>query len=341
MALQAAGQYAESAEAWRAAEPLMERQDIFHLGEAALSMVFDQNVLAYQPAPYEKPFLHALLCLDYQQIGDWQAARVEALKSLKGLDRHESVVGPIWFVRYVAALAFEAAGDLNDAYIEYKKIYGAGHTDLLPVLIRMADALGFHDESVWYRSEWPDTGMPESKVGREVVMFVFLGKSPRKVTSEVVLEDGYRMVLPVYQTQASAFIGATFFSKSGLRRPGATLTSVESLAATYSGKLFARELLKEIVRRKVKKNLVQKAGKKMGDSAEQLLKTVLFFAPEPDLRTWGSLPSEVKVARLPLGDAEVGVEYTPAAGDAARFISPDTSYDLSSRPRPIVMLRAW
>ncbi len=211
MALQAAGRYAESAESWREAETLMEKQDIFHAGEQALSLLFDQNILAYQPAPYEKPFLHALLGLDYLFLRDFSAARVEAVKSLRNLEERESVVGPISFVRYVAALAFESTGDVNDAYIEYKKIHEAGVEGFLPTLIRLSAALGFGEEHARYMAEVEDTGVVEGGIP----LILFLGKSPRKVASEVVLDADYKIVIPVFQTQSNVLRGAQFIGESG------------------------------------------------------------------------------------------------------------------------------
>lgn len=344
MALQAAGRYAESAEAWREAEPLMDQQDVFHVGEQALSLMFDQNILAYQPAPYEPPFLHALLCLDYLQLEDFQSARVEALKSLKDLDRRESIVGPIAFVRYTAALAFEASGDAADAYIEYKKIHESGVAGCLPALARLSAALGFEEDHARYRAALSDTESPPSTEA-DIPAIVFLGKSPRKVASEVILADDYKILLPVYQTQAGPIRGVRISASDdeSLAASSTLLTSVESLATNFSGRLFAGELLKEVLRRKAQKHLLKKVGDKVGSTTETLLKTIFFFAKEADLRTWSSLPAQVHLVRIPSEFAGRKIDLRYSAGSVDRPSAPAAeSFEVpAEKPFPLALLRAW
>lgn len=339
MALQAAGRYAESAGAWRLASDLMDKQDIFHAGEEALSLVFDQNVMSYQPTPYERPFLHALLCMDYLMLGDVPSARVEALQALKNLEAREAIVGPMAFVRYVAARAFEASGDLNDAYIEYRKIDAAGGTDVLPDLLRLSDSLGFADDQAKYTARAEELDTADRPVpGPTMPVFVFLGKSPRKVYSEVVLADQYKVLLPVFQTQENPIRRVVAFTSGGERFPSAALTSVEKLASNYSGRLFAKELLKEVLRKKVQEKIVEKVGDKLGSTTESLLKAVFFFAKEEDLRTWSSLPAQIQLLRAS-ADSAFRISYTDTAqkslGDTEIIPAPD-----SATP-PIRLLRAW
>lgn len=364
MALQAAGLYAESAEAWREADMWMEKADVFHLGEQALSLVFDQNILGYQPAPYEKPFLHALLALDYLQLHDLTAARVEALKSLKDLEGRERIVGPINFPRYVAAMVYETCGDNNDAYIEYKKIHASGVAGVVPTLVRLSGVLGFDDDRArWLEAQSRpaegDTGTAPTPTADGMPVLLFLGRSPKKVPSEVVLPDGYKVSLPVFQSQENDILGARLSTPTptgtASQQDGFILTSVETLAANYSGKLFAKELLKEIVRMKVQKEMLEKVKDKVGDTAEDILKTVFFFAKAADLRTWGSLPATIQVAYVPgnITADPVAVQYKGASHvltDRSDTITlePEPPADSSSQPgaQPAVparfkILRAW
>lgn len=335
MAFQAAGRYAESAAAWRRAEDLMEQQDVFHAGEQALSLLLDQNILAYRPAPYDKPFLHSLLALDYLALGDVPSARVEAVKSLRDLEKRESVVGPIAFVRYVAALCYEASGDVNDAYIEYKKIHKSGVPGFLPALVRLSAALGMEDEHARFHAEHAADTVepPDDETGPPAILFI--GKSPKKVASEVVLEEDYKLLLPVFQPQVNPIRGARAPTASGSARSSIPLTSVETLAANYSGRLFAKELLKEVLRRKVQKRIVKKVGDKVGSAAETLLKTVFFFALEADLRTWSSLPAEFHLLRAPPDSGGVPFEWTGEPSGISDTVSAPAG---NSRVR---MYRAW
>lgn len=304
MALQAAGRYAESAGAWRRAEDLMEKQDVFHAGEHALSLLLDQNILTYRPAPHEKPFLHALLALDYLALGDVPSARVEAVKSLRDLDKRESIVGPIAFVRYVAGLAYEASGDIDDANIEYKKISESGISGFPPA--------------------GDDSGVP---------VILFIGKSPKKVASEVILDADHRILLPVFQAQTNTVRGARALMADGAPRSSIPLTSVETLAANFSGRLFARELLKEVLRRKAQKHMLKKVGDKVGTTTETLLKTVFFFAQEADLRTWSSLPAQIHILRVPRSTSGIPLEWIGAGGS-------DTFTLFNDTPR-VLLYRAW
>ena len=129
---------------------------------------------------------------------------------------------------------------------------------------------------------------------------------------------------------------------AGDTHPSIRLTSIESLAANYSGKLLAGELLKDILRRKAQERIVKKVGDKIGETTETILKTVFFFAKAADLRSWQSLPAQIHIVRVPATDgtaSSVRFKFTDGAGGSPKEDTPVLA--APGEHCPLALLRVW
>ncbi|HRU39360.1 MAG TPA: hypothetical protein P5511_05740, partial [Candidatus Goldiibacteriota bacterium] len=97
-----------------------------------LSSYFSNDLnLPYEGEDFEQVAVNIIKCLNFMYLGDFDGALVEAKKVDHRLnvlsDRNEgkNVYKEDAFARYLSGIAYEAKGEINDAYIAYRKAYGA------------------------------------------------------------------------------------------------------------------------------------------------------------------------------------------------------------------------
>ena len=192
------GQYeasnVEFAEAERVSDQLFTRSISRHVA----AMVSNDAVIAYRGEEFELALIHYYRAMNYDRLGDRQAALVECRKANQKLEDHaqqaeyELSYKNDAFLQYMTGLFFESEGEWNDAYISYKdalKGYRAYEAAFgLPVprillvdLARLAKRLGYEDEVREYTERYqlePEEIKPAS--GGEIVVFAESGFVPRK-----------------------------------------------------------------------------------------------------------------------------------------------------------------
>lgn len=199
----------------------------------ALSMVLNDNVLPYEGEDFEKVLVNVFLALNFAEKGLPDEAVVEArkvdLKLRTYAQRYEgkNVYQEDAFARYLAGVLYESAGELNDAFISYRKAYEAyeqyavhfaTHAPgfLLDDLVRTAELLSFSQEAQQYRDRG---GAPFQKTRRDwgsVVVVAYAGRGPIKteVRPTVSIADDagiihtFQVALPTFTPR---FIGGRFY----------------------------------------------------------------------------------------------------------------------------------
>lgn len=200
MVLQLAGQYQQSSAALERAEEEVERLYTRTIRSETAAFVSNDNVLPYEGDAYEHVMINVIKALNYAAQGQLQEALVEARRidhrlnvlsdRVKDADKYRND----GFARYVSGILYEAAGDLNNAFIAYRNAYEAYGSmqawSKVPVppslrsdLLRTAEALSLTTEFAEYRQTFPDVEW-QSRSSQEqlahVVMISYNGRAPRK-----------------------------------------------------------------------------------------------------------------------------------------------------------------
>lgn len=172
LVLHYADRYAESNEAFAAAERTAAERFDRSLGENAVALLTSDAKVAYRPRPFEMALVPYYKALNFAWLGQPDAAVVEArsasqllaqyvdltLGAVREEDRGElERVRNDAFLLWFSGMLYEADGELNDAFVAYRNaaVAFAQNADLLglepPValagdLARTADRLGFAEE---------------------------------------------------------------------------------------------------------------------------------------------------------------------------------------------------
>lgn len=197
MTLHLAGRYRESITYLDEAIRLVEQLYTKHMRDEARALLVNDRELPYEGEPYEHIMIHVLQALNYALVDEIDEALVEA----RNIDHRLNVLSDARdpdeyhedpFARYLTGLLYEAAGDLTNAYVAYRKAERAYQkarpwlkipvpTLLQQDLLWITQALGLDNEYAMYRTRYPD--VPERPVvagGASLVLVSFVGRAPRK-----------------------------------------------------------------------------------------------------------------------------------------------------------------
>jgi uncharacterized protein len=200
MTLQLAGQYQLSSAVLEQADDEVERLYTRTIRSETTAFLTNDTALPYEGDPYEHVMINVIKALNYAAQGQLQEALVEArridhrLNLLNDTVKDQSGYRNDGFARYLSGMLFEAAGDLNNAFIAYRNAYEAYESargwsrtptpsSLRVDLLRTAEALNFGQELEDYQRLFPGvTWEPFSKQQQlaQVVLISYNGRAPRK-----------------------------------------------------------------------------------------------------------------------------------------------------------------
>ncbi|OGW64526.1 MAG: hypothetical protein A3H49_10020 [Nitrospirae bacterium RIFCSPLOWO2_02_FULL_62_14] len=228
MTLHLAGRYEESTSVLEKAEQMVEELYTRRISTHTKAFLYNDTELPFEGAPYEQVMLNVLKALNYAVTGNLQDALVEARRVDHRLNVLADQVGDKpdaykddGLARYLSGILYEAAGELNDAFIAYRKAYDAylaaqtwSRTPPPPMLrtdlLRITDALHVTDEHAQYRQAFGDTPwQPPSDPQQfaQVVVVSYNGAAPRKEDQFLDLPislDALRLVLVSKQLQGGS-----------------------------------------------------------------------------------------------------------------------------------------
>lgn len=200
MVLHLAGRYQESNVVLEEAHLLVEEQYTTRLRDQASALLLNETQLPYEGEPFEHVLINVIKALNYAMLKNWNDALVEARRIDHKLnvlsDRAEGQEyqeDP--FARYVTGMLYEIAGDLNNAYVAYRKaeiVYDevrAWSKVLLPDslktdLIRVASALHLTEDLERYQAKYPevssDAALSPDVEMAQLILVSYHGRSPEK-----------------------------------------------------------------------------------------------------------------------------------------------------------------
>jgi hypothetical protein len=326
LALHQAGEFEASNAYFALAEKHAGLNSYTSVSEEAGTLVTGENTKVYRGEDFEKVLIHVYKAMNYASLGGIEDALVEARlvnRRLEELRRDgEKPYKQNAFARYLSAVLYEAEGELNDAYIDYKKAhqiepsFRAVGLDLW----RVAAALGMRDEMERWKAEFQLTEQETDrrsnrlvtrKSGRgELVILFQNGLSPVKV-SDPAFPSMPRFV-PRYNPVRAAEVlvdGMPSGKTAMLHDIEATaIENLEEKKLAIAAKRIAGRVTKAIVADQVRKRT-------NSDALGFLTEVALIISDQADTRSWNLLPRDLQVLRIPvdLGTHEVRVRPMGAA----------------------------
>ncbi len=326
-----AGRYSESREALAEAETLTEDLGTRSLSREGAALLTRQEIRPYRPSDPERILLRVLQILNHLVLDDIEGAVVEA----RGLDGALSLLDRRWyrddpFARLVMGIAFEAAAvrsgdfaDLNDAFIAYRRAWRlyAGKGGPPRILAAHAAAVGPYVDPETYADMSPSppqvSSWPRARRAAEVCVFQLHGLAPLKgeETLPVPLPGGHltRISVPVARPRPDGDGERTLKARdAGGRIWTAVSEPVEDVGGLVTRAWEAQKafLVAETAASAGGKYVVERAieghvGRREGRDVVRLLGSLYNLATQGvDLRSWQTLPEEVRIACLvlPPGD---------------------------------------
>lgn len=200
MTLQLAGEYERSNEVLEQAEDEVERLYTRSVRTESLAFVTNDNSLPYEGEPYEQVMINVLKALNYASLNRWQDALVEArridhrLNVLADRTKDKAAYHDDGFARYLSGILYESAGDLNNAFIAYRKAYETFEVSrawsrtgvpaqLRADLLRTSDALHLSQEFTEYQHLFQDTtwkSVEDQQRLAQVLVISYNGRAPSR-----------------------------------------------------------------------------------------------------------------------------------------------------------------
>jgi uncharacterized protein len=349
MTLHLAGRYAESNAFLEKAEARIDELYTKSVTTETGAMLTNDNLLPYEGEDFEKVMIHVIAALNYVFLDEWDGALVEARKVDHKLnlfnDRYEnkSIYKEDAFARYLSGMLYEAKGELNDAFIAYRKAYETYQdyqeqykTPLPPPLprdlLRVTAALGLTEEHQHYRGRFPSTEWDSQKKLEQQSELIFIsydGLSPRKEDFfiDVPIPDGQKGVY-ILQVAFPRFVPQpTDLSHAEVHMVGTkgavasqrtfVVEDITAIAKKNLENRIGRITAKAIARATAKYIAAREIRKKAGDDPLARLFTDVgtniysIVSERADKRSWRTLPGEIRMVRLsvPPGSYTVAVEY--------------------------------
>lgn len=218
MTLHLSGRYKESNAILEQAEQSVEELYTRRLRAEAKALLVNDTELPYAGAPYEQVMMNVLKAINYALLEDWDESLVEArridhrLNVLSDSVEDSEAYRDDAFARYLTGVLYEAAGDLNNAFIAYRKAYdlyretrGWSRTPIPPMLradlLRITEGLHLNEEHEQYRRAFPDVSwlpMAEARRLAQIVVISYNGRAPHKEDQFIDLPislDALKLVL--------------------------------------------------------------------------------------------------------------------------------------------------
>ncbi len=296
------GEYDQSAGVLRKASELMEKQDVVNVGQQTAALVTSDWATEYKGEYCERLWVHTYAMMNYLLLSKYESALVEAKQTLKVFDRYGSPLSEDYFTRALVAHSYEILGELDDAYIEYKKLAAdlPNNRDLNVKLFETARRLGFNDDAERYRDEI--SGYPPEKPDDygELVLFAGMGKMSVKQASDIVIPPSIRISYPQYMDTPLPAADVTVLN-TDVPLTGISIGTDLRSVAKQSLSARAREYItRQAARAAVKETISQTIDNEDAAALSILVRMVFFLLEEADTRGWETLPAFLKLMIIPL-----------------------------------------
>jgi hypothetical protein len=298
------------------------------------AVVVNDTLRSFSGDRYEQVLLHAYMAMNYIQMNDMDAARVEILQADVKMQEWGDQPEEDPFVRYLSGMIYEALGERDQAIVAYrqaKEVYQStlekqkvGVPRVLKKdLLRSLSAEGLWDE---YKNLKKGFGLKKfrprkpAKNSGELIVILSNGLAPVRGENSIMtfsdeMGDTLKIALPTYP------YGPDRLHKARLVANGATvlLETVEDIDSLARRALeddipliTARALARAVVKHKTQGEAEERGGPLAG-----FLATIVNVVTErADTRSWTTLPQEIQMARifLPSGPQRIRIDMINGSG---------------------------
>lgn len=351
-----AGRYLESNKSFSRAESIMDELYTKSLSKEAASFLISDNTVPYRGEDFERAMVNLFMALNYAALGGWENSLVEARKvdsklmviNSKYDEDKKNVYKEDGFIRFLMGTLYEADGELNDAFISYRKAEEIYRADYLPNygvrppdflienLLTAAEGMGFHQEMGEIQGVYPHVtsrNLAEKRGIAEVFFIHYNGIGPEKVEDFFAtrMADGYvmKMAYPRFVKKNFQISHGKITLRNVQTGPFAPFPTVlmEDIGAIATTNLDNRinRIKAKAIARATTKYLASKAAEKAardegGEWAGFFVKVATNIASvateQADIRHWRLLPAEIRVGRtvIPPGEYSGEIEFVDSRG---------------------------
>ncbi|NBX68750.1 MAG: hypothetical protein EBR01_07300 [Proteobacteria bacterium] len=303
MVYHSAGKYLDAINAFKEAEKIAVLNDYTSVSQEVGSVILNDSTKVYKGEDFEKILINVYLAIDYTLLGQWEAALVECRRVNQKLDVMISQGKMPYqynsFAKYLAAALFESQGEINDAFVDYRTVKKwMGNFAYLPgPLMRVADRLKANQELETYAKEYPAQkkyALPKDH--GEVVLLLEQGRAPYKSPNPAF------ELIPQFLRNPSSYQSGSFRdSKKIASASPEILFDIEDTAIKELDEKMALITAKKIGGVVAKRAVAYGVGKATKSKDAELLSFLLLrLTDQADLRSWVTLPSNLRLARLAL-----------------------------------------
>ncbi len=300
------GNYVDSNKHFDVAKDLAEKLNAISVTEQLASVSVNDTMKAYEGLPSEQLMIYSFKALNYLQMGDIDAAAVEARQfdvkqGLIAKKNSDAKYLSGAFVRYLNGMVYEAAGERDSARIEMQKAvegYKAQNSGFGVPPSLLADL----------------KRLEEGKPAFSEVVFILhngLGPSLDEVTIRIVNpnpQSGSALLslsVPKF-SRRSVPVSRVVLSANTHSTTAEVVEDVNDIAEkslndrlpAITARAVARMVVKNIAAKKVKKNSSELGA--FGLLAEIAVDVGTAVSERADTRTWSLLPGVINMARLSL-----------------------------------------
>lgn len=315
-ALQQAGRYKESLNAFGRAEKIADIQDYHSISNLTSSLVLSENMIQYKGDDYEKVMINAVNAINYLELGDLDEALVEVRKLNQKLYKYKYEAKKNYeqnpFAYYLSAVIWEADRKWDDAYIAYKAAYELvpDYAPLRVDLIRAAIRADRREDLADWKKRFPEVKIypvwKDKKQG-EIIFIYQQGWGPRKYPRPDSPRFPY--LRPEYSTAQAARIEIDGKQEAVTER----VFSIQDVAIKTLEDDYAR-LVASRVGGMVTKAVLSDQLRQQNEVLGLVAWIALNAADQADLRQWSTLPSSFQIARIPLKAGKYKVQASGLSG---------------------------
>ena len=315
------------------------------------ALASNDSAIPYEVPYYEKSMLHTYQALNYLHGGDIEGALVEvrraniiqtqALKAYEkeifqakdemsetGLDFDKvngaypsmlDIIGDVKngfqnaYTFYLSGVLYEASGEPNDAYIDYKKaleIY-PNNSYLQQDILRLATQLDMQDDLGRFEQKYGKYQASEQRQQGDVVFLYEEGlvnaKSDISLNLPISTGGGdlrfFSFSLPVYKS-SSNHTGSLNVDIESDNYTSQEIVKIQSLAAKNLEEQLPSLLTRQALRLVSKEQVRKQAAKNAGDVGNILASLYNYASEKADTRSWSMLPARVGIIRLKMASGE-------------------------------------
>lgn len=302
------------------------------LSEQAGAIAVNESLIRYKGDPHEQRLLHAYKILNYLALGDLDGARVEVLQAdLRMRSVGGDGYGENGFVRYLCGIVYEGLGELDSAYIDYRKAYEYYRANAVGLsvpeslerdLLRLAERQGRREDLEEYARAFGDLPGRGALDGAapEVIVLLQGELVPLKREQGASVFDPRRghfvsIALPYYPDFHPAIAGVRVWVDGQMLYAD----RVEDVAAQARAALAERmpAITARAVARVALKTQASRQAQEQNETLGALLNLAATLTERADTRSWSSLPASIWMARVPLaaGQGPLRIEVLGAGGE--------------------------